>query len=353
MAPKRVVSASKRKSVAGSTGSEPVHSKSDDFAGDFPPLGEASHAEDHWHKKPKARDRSISDDDAPEIGSERSRGSGVCSDDPPYCDELPKDQMARANLSEQNPEEVPEISLLNRSAEGITQASSDGHADRRILGAAAALGGAAGVILGGPLSGAALGISAAYATTREDNLGHVSRKAGGVYLQVQDRAIDEGIDLLDKAVDKGKRQLERQVENRQVPAPVRAGLRYMLDQKEPALRKDTQQANLEEARRMRQKYPDRVPLICERSAYAELPELPKKKFIIPGAMTCGEFKYIVHKQLQESPAQGQNLKAEQTIYIFVNGFAPKTSTPMSELYDQWRAEDGFLYIRYGAENTLG
>eukprot|EP00929_Paragymnodinium_shiwhaense_P060916 TRINITY_DN3040_c0_g1_i1.p1 TRINITY_DN3040_c0_g1~~TRINITY_DN3040_c0_g1_i1.p1 ORF type:complete len:341 (+),score=66.87 TRINITY_DN3040_c0_g1_i1:86-1108(+) len=340
MAPKGA-SASKRKSAVASADNQVV------------PLGQASsHAEDHGHKKPRAHETSVSDDAAPEISG--------CTDELPHCDEFPKTQVAQtriANLSEQNPGELPEVCLLQRSADGILQASSDVHADRRIMGAAAALGGAAGVVLAGPLSGAALGMAAALATTRQDNLGHASRRAGGLYLQVQDRALDEGIDLLDKAVDEGKRQLERQLErqaqNRSVPAPVRAGLKYMLDQKEPGLRKDMQQADREEARRVRQKYPDRVPLICERSAYADVPELPKKKFMIPGNMTCGEFKYIVHKQLQESLAQGQNLKAEQTIYIFVNGFAPKTSTPMSELYDHWRAEDGFLYMKYGAENTLG
>ena len=33
------------------------------------------------------------------------------------------------------------------------------------------------------------------------------------------------------------------------------------------------------------------------------------------------------------------------IYLFINGITPKTSTPMSQLYDQFRQADGFLYIR--------
>ena len=40
---------------------------------------------------------------------------------------------------------------------------------------------------------------------------------------------------------------------------------------------------------------------------------------------------------------GGNLR----IYLFVNGVTPKTSTPMSQLYDQFKASDGFLYIRPG------
>jgi len=60
---------------------------------------------------------------------------------------------------------------------------------------------------------------------------------------------------------------------------------------------------------------------------------------------------LIHKHLSE--ALKGDRSAEQTIYIFANGLAPKTSTPMSELYDKMRADDGFLYITYGAENTLG
>jgi len=38
-------------------------------------------------------------------------------------------------------------------------------------------------------------------------------------------------------------------------------------------------------------------------------------------MPCGEFKYIVHKNVAQ--AMGDHLRAEQTIYIFVNGIVPK------------------------------
>lgn len=99
------------------------------------------------------------------------------------------------------------------------------------------------------------------------------------------------------------------------------------------------------------KYPDRVPVMCTKSQYSELPQIEKIKFAVPGAMPCGEFKYIVHKNIVQ--AMGDNFRAEQTIYIFVNGVVPKTTTPMSELYEKFRADDGFLCITYGAENTLG
>jgi|LauGreDrversion4_2_1035121.scaffolds.fasta_scaffold141343_1 GABA(A) receptor-associated protein len=56
-----------------------------------------------------------------------------------------------------------------------------------------------------------------------------------------------------------------------------------------------------ESRRILSKYPDRVPVIVERNARAKnsLPEIEKKKFLVPGTMLCGEFKYIIHKHITQ------------------------------------------------------
>eukprot|EP00933_Yihiella_yeosuensis_P013260 TRINITY_DN1236_c0_g1_i1.p1 TRINITY_DN1236_c0_g1~~TRINITY_DN1236_c0_g1_i1.p1 ORF type:complete len:130 (+),score=40.58 TRINITY_DN1236_c0_g1_i1:116-505(+) len=110
----------------------------------------------------------------------------------------------------------------------------------------------------------------------------------------------------------------------------------------------------EEAKRILAKYPDRIPVICEKAARSDIPEIDKKKFLVPGSMLCGEFKYIIHKHISQA-ASGVTIAADQAIYLFVNntGTSPKTGTLMSEVYDQYKAEDGFLYITYSAENTLG
>ncbi|CAK9038114.1 Autophagy-related protein 8 (Autophagy-related ubiquitin-like modifier atg8) [Durusdinium trenchii] len=70
---------------------------------------------------------------------------------------------------------------------------------------------------------------------------------------------------------------------------------------------------------------------------------------------CGEFKYIVHKHIQQA-ANGTGLAADQVIYLFTtNGRNTnvKTGEMMSEIYDRYKSDDGFLYIAYSAENTLG
>merc|ERR1711879_709707 len=111
------------------------------------------------------------------------------------------------------------------------------------------------------------------------------------------------------------------------------------------------ESRMGEAQRILTKYPDRVPVICERASNSSLPEMEKKKFLVPGSMLCGEFKYIVHKGVQQVSAGG--IKADQTIYLFVNNKSPKTGALMTEVHDQYKAPDGFLYLTYSAENTLG
>eukprot|EP00928_Gymnodinium_smaydae_P071968 TRINITY_DN55423_c0_g1_i1.p1 TRINITY_DN55423_c0_g1~~TRINITY_DN55423_c0_g1_i1.p1 ORF type:complete len:289 (+),score=70.28 TRINITY_DN55423_c0_g1_i1:53-868(+) len=64
--------------------------------------------------------------------------------------------------------------------------------DTKVMGAAAALSGATGLLLLGPAAGAALGAAAAYATTRGDPTGSAARKVGnvGVKLVVQAKRLN-------------------------------------------------------------------------------------------------------------------------------------------------------------------
>jgi len=113
-----------------------------------------------------------------------------------------------------------------------------------------------------------------------------------------------------------------------------------------------------EATRIRSKYPDRVPVICEKAPRSNLPSIEKKKFLVPGTMLVGEFKYIIHKHINQCHQQqgggGATIAADQTIYLFTDsGMTPKTGSMMQEVYHQHKADDQFLYIQYSAENTLG
>lgn len=108
-----------------------------------------------------------------------------------------------------------------------------------------------------------------------------------------------------------------------------------------------------EARRMREKYPDRVPVVLDRDPHADasLPENQKRKFLVPCDLTVGQFVHVVRKQTRVTP--------ERAIFVFVatggdGGMAlPPTGMTISEVDAMHKDEDGFVYLTYGSENTFG
>merc|ERR1711990_371625 len=100
-----------------------------------------------------------------------------------------------------------------------------------------------------------------------------------------------------------------------------------------------------EALRIREKYPDRIPVIVEKAGRSDIPDIDKKKYLVPGDLTAGQFVYVIRKRIKLSP--------EKAIFIFVNNILPPTAALMSSIYEEHKDEDGFLYIVYSGENTFG
>mmetsp|Transcript_92178 Transcript_92178/g.169156 ORF Transcript_92178/g.169156 Transcript_92178/m.169156 type:complete len:163 (+) Transcript_92178:1-489(+) len=109
---------------------------------------------------------------------------------------------------------------------------------------------------------------------------------------------------------------------------------------------------LEESERILAKHPNKIPVVCEKARRcADVPNMERKKFLVPRTMMCGEFKYVIHTHLKQDC--GMNATAEQTIYLFVGKKSPLTSATMADMYDEHKDADGFLYMTYASENTLG
>lgn len=72
-----------------------------------------------------------------------------------------------------------------------------------------------------------------------------------------------------------------------------------------------------EAERIRQKYPDRIPVICEKVEKSDIPTIDKKKYLVPADLTVGQFVYVIRKRIKLSP--------EKAIFIFVNEILPPTA----------------------------
>ena len=89
-----------------------------------------------------------------------------------------------------------------------------------------------------------------------------------------------------------------------------------------------------EAARIREKYPDRIPVICEKEPRPDPPAVDKRKYLIPMDLTVGQFVYVIRKRI--------SIPAEKAIFLFVNDSLPPTAALMSTVYDQHKDSDGFM-----------
>jgi GABA(A) receptor-associated protein len=101
----------------------------------------------------------------------------------------------------------------------------------------------------------------------------------------------------------------------------------------------------DESYRILERYPDRIPVICE-CVGEGVPDIDRKKYLVPSDITMAQFLYIIRKRIK--------IKPEQSIYIFVAGSTIVSgSQSMSTIYDGYKDLDGFLYTSYSGENTFG
>ena len=101
-----------------------------------------------------------------------------------------------------------------------------------------------------------------------------------------------------------------------------------------------------EYKRIANKYPDRVPVICERMNNSNVPESQRHTYLVPRDITMGQFKYVIRKRI--------DLRPDQALFVFVNRsvLAP-TNALVTDVHKGHADEDGFLYITYSGESAFG
>jgi len=100
-----------------------------------------------------------------------------------------------------------------------------------------------------------------------------------------------------------------------------------------------------ESERILNKYPDRIPIICEQSNNSKLQKLTKSKFLVPKDLTAGQFAYVIRKKIK--------LNQEQAIFLFINNTLPPTASMIGNLYNEHKDVDGFLYVVFSEEAVFG
>ena len=102
-----------------------------------------------------------------------------------------------------------------------------------------------------------------------------------------------------------------------------------------------------ECKRILLKYPERIPIICEKNNTfnVDCPEIDKNKYLVPNDLSVAQFMFVIRKRMKVKP--------EVALFLFVRGNIPAGSAHMCDIYDLYKDTDGYLYITYSFENTFG
>lgn len=95
-----------------------------------------------------------------------------------------------------------------------------------------------------------------------------------------------------------------------------------------------------------QKYPGRVPLIvvCHQSCPPDI-KRERQRYLVPRELQFGCIQGIIRKKIQ--------LDHIKSLFVFCNNSLVPLNQTISQVYDKYVSEDGFLYVYYTLENTFG
>lgn len=93
------------------------------------------------------------------------------------------------------------------------------------------------------------------------------------------------------------------------------------------------------------KYPDRVPVIVEKTKESNAPLLKRFKFLVDKDATLGKFMHEIRCRM--------NIAPEHALFFHINGKMCPSTFGMGYIYSINRDADGFLYVTYSLENVFG
>jgi len=111
---------------------------------------------------------------------------------------------------------------------------------------------------------------------------------------------------------------------------------------------------LQESERIKNKYPERIPVIINidntNTFRKNVPDMEKIKYLFPSDSPVASVLVVARKRMKISEATG--------LFVFIhneNGkdVIPQTNQSMKDLYNKYKNKDGFLYLIITGENVFG
>ena len=100
----------------------------------------------------------------------------------------------------------------------------------------------------------------------------------------------------------------------------------------------------EECRRLKIKYPGRIPVIIKKGN-ENAPEIDRTKYLVPGDITFGTFSSLIRQRLK--------LKPDEAIFIMANNTIITGSSMMNDVYKKHQNIEGYLLLEYSLESVFG
>lgn len=93
------------------------------------------------------------------------------------------------------------------------------------------------------------------------------------------------------------------------------------------------------------RYPDRVPIICEPKEGSEM-TIDKVKFLAPRDFKMGHFMVTLRNRVR-------NVRSSDALYVFCNDVVAPSGKTVGEIYESHKNSDGLLYFVFDKESTFG
>lgn len=110
---------------------------------------------------------------------------------------------------------------------------------------------------------------------------------------------------------------------------------------------------IEKSTRLLNKFPDRIPVIIEKNEGNLKLDLQNSKYLLQKDMSVSTFICIIRTKINKTL-----INSKKAIFTFVkknegNYILIPMNENMGNIYDIYKQDDGFLYIKFGIENTFG